>query len=680
MKMDKETLVKHQFWLLLGASGVLTLAALVLLFLGPRSKAALARKNFNTAKDTLGPKAPKDPKNGNFLKPWNKRRDYFTDHKNVVWKQAWEPQKDMMAWPRGFPPREKLENGYFGDDIPDNQRLAYKETYYANQFTPEAFFAPDATEAGVYFPVTFDRAKIFGRRDWGKTVPTVEECWLAQEDIWVRREILKVLQGALRAMGHFNAVRQPLWKDAVSAVGGATLDALVRRDPRARVHQEFTNVRLAASNPLDPEKFLARTLPVPGKEQLKGIVRSLLFRSHNWEVNLLLEKKPNTVDSLQISRLSTIKNINPAGRALALNNGGRPRVLLLKREGSRGIIRLQGELLRWGQHADFKESILPSSFDFSSDFDLEEEFNTLTSPIKALETLVLGKEAIYHRFEAGGFEMQKGRLTPKPKEPAENAEGQGQDQGNPMPGGPPGPGGGQSPGPGAMNPPGQGQGTKGQGAKTDEDLTPSGINRVRYVLSKEIEPVRRIPVAFTIIVDQAFRNEVLAAMANSRLRIQTTQVYWAHRDYRPLKGNDVVGGFGPQHFMPGGREGMPVGPKPPFGPGTLQRPPMGSPPPGVGVPPMGSPPPGVGVPPMGSPPSGVGVPPMGSPPPGVGVPPMPGGMPGEGAAAQPADNSALGDHNLIELTVHGVAALFERYPARKKPAEGENTTTTDTTK
>jgi hypothetical protein len=724
MKLDKETLVKHQFWLLLGLSGVLTLAALVLLFLGPRAKAAKARTDFQKNKDNLGPKnaVTKDPKNDSFLKPWNKRRDKFAEHKNIVWKQAWDTQSDIMTWPRDL---ARLEKGHFGDNIPDNERLSYKETYYEKQFTPEAFFAPEAGR-GVYFPVSFNKDKIFGRHVWDKTkpVPSVEECWMAQEDIWVRREILKVLQHALRAMGQFKPVREPLWTQAVPAAAGPALDVLVHNDPRARLFKEFSGVRLESSTLLSQKLLLmtgdvytgyvrlvsnaelpqeqaqrlqelraqykvgedfsnARletlprgTLPIPGKKQkyLAGIKKSLLFRSHNWEVNLLLEAKPNTVDELQISAHSTIKNISPARRALSLNNAGRPfRLRFLQGNGDGSLIRLTGELLRWGEGSEFKESFTPN-IDFNKDFDLEEDFDPVTSPIKVLEELKVGRGALYNRFVVGGFEMQKGRLAPKPKTDAENPEGQGggptgpqygsSGGGGPGGGGPGGPGGGPG-GPGAASPgpDGMKMGPRGQAALS-EDPTPNGFNRFRYVLSPEIEPVRRIPVAFTIVVDQAFRNEVLSAVANSRLRIQTTWVYWAHRgDYKPVTGTGVVPGF-----VPPDRYRMPEGYRPsgPGGPGGPVVPPdMGS----DGRRPVTPPPPGgVGAP------RGTGVPPdrrSGGRPPVSPPPPPPGGVGGT-EPTPPTDSAAVANSNLIELTVHGIAALFERYPPKQKPTEGDN--------
>jgi hypothetical protein len=40
--------------------------------------------------------------------------------------------------------------------------------------------------------------------------------------------------------------------------------------------------------------------------------------------------------------------------------------------------------------------------------------------------------------------------------------------------------------------------------------------------------VRRIPIAFAVVVDQAHINDVLTATSNSRLRIQITQAVWGH--------------------------------------------------------------------------------------------------------------------------------------------------------
>jgi hypothetical protein len=65
--------------------------------------------------------------------------------------------------------------------------------------------------------------------------------------------------------------------------------------------------------------------------------------------------------------------------------------------------------------------------------------------------------------------------------------------------------------------------TTGRGEAAPEDVTPvNKIPRPRYL---HVTPQRHhLPLALRVIVEQGHGNDVLAAVANSRLRIQITQV------------------------------------------------------------------------------------------------------------------------------------------------------------
>src|SRR5262245_5315376 len=190
MKIDKETLIKHRFWIALGAQVLLFLIALAVLFFSASKTAAKAKREFDQDRKVLD--APQDPKNAGFLPPWDKRKKFYQDYKFRIWDAAWETQKDLMTWPadaRRMEPKRQLENGYYGDPIPEDYRLAYHTDLYKTQFADRmAFLAPRGGER-PYLPVDFDEKKIFAPND-RKKPPTVEECWLAQEEIWVRRELL----------------------------------------------------------------------------------------------------------------------------------------------------------------------------------------------------------------------------------------------------------------------------------------------------------------------------------------------------------------------------------------------------------------------------------------------------------------------------------------------------------
>ena len=120
-------------------------------------------------------------------------------------------------------------------------------------------------------------------------------------------------------------------------------------------------------------------------------------------------------------------------------------------------------------------------------------------------------------------------------------------------------------------------------------MTPNGIDRDRYIDvgsqdrsgGDKIYIVRRLPVALVLVLDQEYISDVLTALANSYLRIQTTQVHWQHLPTGTVKppqpdaegDADAAGpeGSRPAGVAPGvGRTG-----RPPMGGGSM-KPPAGS--------------------------------------------------------------------------------------------------------
>src|SRR5262249_34557516 len=155
MKLDKEMLLKNQFWIALGGAGVLLLALIAILFLGPAKRAANARTSYEDFKKTL---EVKEFKNSSFVKPWDERKDVFTGRKNEVWEAAYRTQDGLMTWPfkdkeSSYSNFQKLgQAGHFGDPISNDDLLAYKEKLYKTQLPTKSadlylFLDPDGGDA-----------------------------------------------------------------------------------------------------------------------------------------------------------------------------------------------------------------------------------------------------------------------------------------------------------------------------------------------------------------------------------------------------------------------------------------------------------------------------------------------------------------------------------------------------
>jgi len=100
MKVDKEFLVKNQFWVLLGVAVPLTLVAIVILLVVVPGQTAAAKKKVEDQY-----KAFKDYKTGATLKNdrWvaqaQKRLKDVQDQEGRVWGAAWVAQEEMFSWP-----------------------------------------------------------------------------------------------------------------------------------------------------------------------------------------------------------------------------------------------------------------------------------------------------------------------------------------------------------------------------------------------------------------------------------------------------------------------------------------------------------------------------------------------------------------------------------------------------
>src|ERR1700730_12746580 len=96
MKMDKETLLKHRFWLFLGGYAVCWVIGLAILLMGAGTLIETEEKKYTDAAKAL--KGATNPKNESFQKPWNKYEERFKSHKIAVWGQAWNVQQDFVQW------------------------------------------------------------------------------------------------------------------------------------------------------------------------------------------------------------------------------------------------------------------------------------------------------------------------------------------------------------------------------------------------------------------------------------------------------------------------------------------------------------------------------------------------------------------------------------------------------
>ena len=110
MKLDKDTLVKHQFWLLLGIYALVWIVAVFWLKVAADEPIKKAEKDYTSSK-TKHDSASKNPRNPDvFCPPWQEYSKDIDKHKQNIWNEAWNFQKGMYDWPEDLRNQEHVHS------------------------------------------------------------------------------------------------------------------------------------------------------------------------------------------------------------------------------------------------------------------------------------------------------------------------------------------------------------------------------------------------------------------------------------------------------------------------------------------------------------------------------------------------------------------------------------------
>jgi len=631
VKVDQEFLLKNRFWIGLGFVVPLVLVSLLLLWISVAGAIETERKAVDDSKKAL--EGINNPKNQIWVDELHKIDESIAGKKNQVWAKAWRAQQNLMTWPAKLAP--KYKDKYFGDPIDtyDRDFFTDKDTGYASQFYYELWDIVDPIDprtglGAVQFKDSWESV-IQPVRDFPNLPLTSEDVWLAQEDLWVKRELLRVVRDANDSVGVFHVKPPPE-------------DGQKKAEPA-------------------PDKA---KLKVPPDEEIKAYK---VFVSPYWEAEVVLTQKK---DKHYIR--GSLKNISSRRQPL----GFYLLVRLMKGRDAQPVpVALDGEPLGTGDSMVFfyraineqkKEPSPVDRFNPVGIYGVEEDFNWRTVPVKRIDIVALGYS---------GHRIANRSLKPYPAF-APKTDAGAADATSPVPGAVPGsPPGGASDAPSGAP---AGMGAFGAGGTQEASKSKNGLERYRYIDVAANGPVRRMPVAMVLIVDQNHIAEALAAFANSRLRIQTVQAHWqrAHENLEPPEqGSEVTSaqGGGDRPAMPSSM-GSPGSMGRPGGSGKR----LG----GMG---MGGGGMGMPAPPRGE--SGGGGDPRrrgyGSGGNYGGMPRMP-GAPGSSFPGMRPDGLTGGtgeaeeeELSLVELSIYGIASLYERYPPRTPPAEAGDATKTE---
>jgi hypothetical protein len=665
MKLDQDTFLKHHFWLLLGVVVPTVLGALCYLTFGVAGDINAKQEAVKKAKADLENVSKGTPKNNLWLTAYEEEKQKWTGKRDEVHQKAWEAQSDLMTWPAKLQPT--YQDKYFGDPIDQNDRTEYNDTFYKTQFAelywlPVPFSKVNKKEVNVQYRGGVDGFfQLLQPVQWTSgEIPTTENIWLAQEDLWVRRELLRVVRQANELISVFQDVTDEEEADKGKPAPGS--DKSKPADGAA----EKDKAPPASDKPAERAKA-AVAKPAP-KPRSGDEIEHKRYRNPNWELDLVLARNARGERVLRGQLTNIAKRQLALGMTFIVRVQSRP-------DGRVALVHVDGEPLPAGKSTVIKELGVDQAGPEGL-FGVEQAFNWRTVPVKRIEMLALSYPS--HR-NANRQLMPPSQPGFKPPEGAAAPGGDAPGGPGGVPGGPAGMAG----GPGGMMPGGDGPGGMRGGMGMMGGAMDTGPLRLnRYI---DVTPqVRRMPVAMVVLVDQAHIEDFLTAFANCRLRVQTTQVHWQHtfESIKPIMNEygETAGDSDRPGGMVGTRPGMGFAGSPD---GGERRGPAGAPMPG-----------GIRGGQMGMAPGGMG---MGMGPGGLGGRGrmaaggsyrgmnLGGGMPGDmdfsgmpgsgmGMSGYPEDGE-VDTSNLVELSVYGIASLYERYPPKPpepdKPPEGD---------
>ena len=672
VKFDKEMLIKHRFWVLLGISVPLVLVAVFILITSVSADIESSRKKLADKYKAAQANAQVGPR---VIEVHTKEAEVWKQQETKVHEIAFKAQDSLFTWPDAVEERFDFQHGWFATDIkiipaptgdppadaedlchgkvvridPDSVVIAGKEKkearFYAtlkvkvtkqdkkeNEKDQWATIQPGDWLAITYYkskyfydPLTINEQNEFARsyksqldailhivdpvnakgvgtvqfngwpyregdlppphskfftyvdKEWNVEGFIYDEAWMAQEDLWIQRELFRLIRVA---------------NDSVAK-------CIYQRDAKED-----------PTKPVPPARFEDKTKPITfanpnfelkfewlGDGKLAVTAKNLLPRRQKLDVNFRVKfnKSPNQELSSEPILIDG-EPLDPKG---------------IGKDSFRKEIPLEkGRVQRTGIYA------------------VEQILTWETAPVKRIDHVAIGSATseIAHSHKTFPQGSQPYRKEEKKEDAAKDA--------NPM-GGlgvPPGVGGGAGK---------EGMMAFGGGGAAGQGQANVGINGVLKDRYLEVsDQSRRLPVGLALIVDQDHIGRVLTSFNNSKLRFLTTQVLL----------NRYPNSVRPNVAGTGGEAGEPK---------EFEQPPMPM------FQPMGVLMPGVGSGPRGggsSPPTG-----------GLGAPPglAAGGFPGMlagGAPGIPSAGNTGGSEELennLELVIYGIVTLYERYPKRK---------------
>jgi hypothetical protein len=323
-KFDAEMLKKHHFWFLFIPVGIALLIAWYALFIEVPDAISGTAAQHETKSKALVYQA----KSRGLVDEYKKNVTKLDTERVKKWKEAWEEQKDLFVWPSGYSEKQLavVKDLKFGAAISDalSTRRQF-EGHYQEEYKKLIKELEPMQFRGRWEDMLRYKEK-FGR------VPDSEDMWLAMEDLWVQREILRRVAEVNTAAARFEIVRAEDSKD----------------DPKHRI-----------------------------------------FKSRNWQLDLKMTEK-DTDRRLE----GTLTNISPRLLVMGVGNRMILKVWLTPDAKSAFPFEIQGGAVNAGETISIKPieaHKIPADWRATELARVEQEFDIRTVPIKRVEHFGLGK-------------------------------------------------------------------------------------------------------------------------------------------------------------------------------------------------------------------------------------------------------------------------------------------------
>lgn len=275
-KFDKEMMKKQHFWLLLIPLFIGLLLAWIGLFVSVADAIdEKAKQNEDEKKKVDSTKAQSKA----MLTKYDERKGELYDLRTKRWEEMWDLQRTVYEWPAalGEDQISKVRERKFGDEITDSSFQNIFRDHYADEYKTVAKDAAPLQFAGGWQAVLRHVPRFI-------RVPDSEEVWLAIEDFWVEREVIRALASVNTEAAKFTEVnngkndpRQKTfanrtWEVALQLVEkpeGPTLEGTIRNktdrlQPYNTTNELVLNVWLSDNPDAKPFRFAIEGVSQPG--------------------------------------------------------------------------------------------------------------------------------------------------------------------------------------------------------------------------------------------------------------------------------------------------------------------------------------------------------------------------------------------------------------------------------